>query len=149
MKRLLAAILVLTMCLLSLAPSVLAIEEPGAPTEFSAERDGTRILLSWQPPADNLTVLHYNVYRGTDPADLQFYDSVDANFTGGYDTEVVRGRTYYYAISANGTHGEGALSATVEVLPPSDDYPIMVMGVIISVVVVTLLFAYWKGRSGE
>jgi fibronectin type 3 domain-containing protein len=131
-----------------LAPVVIA-EPPGAPTEFTAERQGTRVLLSWQPPANNVTVLHYNVYRGTDPADLQFYDDVDANFTAGYDTEVVRGRTYYYAISANGTDGEGALSATVEVPPPSDDYPIMVMGVIISVIVITLLFAYWKGRSGE
>jgi fibronectin type 3 domain-containing protein len=127
----------------------MAAPVPGAPTDFTAERDGTRIFLSWEPPADNVTVLHYNVYRGTEPDQLWFYDDVDANFTGGYDTEVVRDTTYYYAISANGTYGEGALSATVEVLPPSDGYPTIVMTIIISVVVVTLLFAYWKGRAPE
>lgn len=147
MKRLLAVILAL--CLLSLAPAVTADSVPGAPAEFTAERQGGRIFLSWQPPLDDVTVLHYNVYRGTAPDQLVFYDDVEANFTGGYDTEVLRGTTYYYAISANGTNGEGPLSATVEVPPPSDDYPALVMTVILSVVIITLLFAYWKGRSQE
>jgi fibronectin type 3 domain-containing protein len=148
MIRIPSVALVLGLCVIILAPVVIA-ESPGAPTDLVAERDGTRIFLSWQPPADNVTVLHYNVYRGTDPVDLEFYDDVDANFTAGYDTEVVRGRTYYYAVSANGTDGEGPLSSIVEVLPPSDDLPVLVMTIILSVVVVTLLFAYWKGRARE
>jgi len=93
-------------------------------------------------------VLHYNVYRGTEPGNLTFYDSVDANYTAGYDSEVVRSWTYYYAISANTTQGEGALSDVVIVSPPSDDYPVMVMGIVLSVVTGTLIFAYWKGRAG-
>ncbi|MCG7844366.1 MAG: fibronectin type III domain-containing protein [Methanomassiliicoccales archaeon] len=149
MMRFPAAALIMALCLVLVAPVVIGEELPGAPMNFTAERDGARIFLSWERPLDNVTVLHYSVYRGTDPGGLTFYDDVDANFTGGYDTEVIRGQTYYYAISANGTDGEGPLSPTVQVLPPSDDLSIMVMPIILSVVIVTLLFAYWKGRSRE
>jgi hypothetical protein len=120
---------------------------PGAPEDFTAERDGARIFLSWEPPEGNITVLHYNVYRGTAPDDLTFYDRVDANYTAGWDLEVVRGWTYYYAISANGTGGEGGMSATVEVLPPSDGCSALVMGMVLALSIGTLIFAYRKGRA--
>jgi len=116
--------------------------------DFAAERDGARIVLSWQPPGE-VDVIHYNVYRGTNPDDLAFYDDVDANVTAGYDTEVLRGTTYYYAISANGTAGEGPLSPVVMVTPPTDQYSTLVMSAILIAVIATLLFAYRKGRSPE
>ena len=133
---------------LALLPAVAADGLPDAPSDLAAERDGSRIYLSWGPPPGNASVLHYNVYRGTEPGNLTFYDSVDANYTAGYDTEVVRSWTYYYAISANTTLGEGALSEVVVVSPPSDGYPALVMGVVLAVVTGTLIFAYWKGRAG-
>ncbi|MHC1710059.1 MAG: hypothetical protein AB9819_06610 [Methanomassiliicoccales archaeon] len=71
------------------------------------------------------------------------------NFTAGYDTEVVRDQKYYYAVSANTTAGEGTMSEVVSVEVPSNDYPVMVMGIIIVVVSVTLIFAYLKGRGSE
>ncbi|TFG57061.1 MAG: fibronectin type III domain-containing protein [Methanomassiliicoccus sp.] len=148
MFRTFAVVMFLTLCLTSLGPLVIADEVPGAPMDFAAERDGTRIVLSWQPPGE-VDVIHYNVYRGTNPDELTFYDDVDANVTAGYDTEVLRGTTYYYAISANGTAGEGPLSPVVIVTPPSDQYPTLVMSAILIVVIATLLFAYWKGRSPE
>jgi hypothetical protein len=140
--------LVLVLCILLAVPAAVA-EVPEAPLEFIAERDGARIYLSWEPPAGNITVICYNVYRGTDPGNMTFYDSVEANFTAGYDSEVLRGTTYYYAISANGTDGEGAWSHIIEVPPPSDEYPALVMTTVLAVVALTLLFAYWKGKGSE
>ncbi|HUT26910.1 MAG TPA: fibronectin type III domain-containing protein [Methanomassiliicoccales archaeon] len=148
MLRTFAVVMLLTICLASLGPTVIADEVPGAPMDFAAERDGARIVLSWQPPGE-VDVIHYNVYRGTNPDDLAFYDDVDANVTAGYDTEVLRGTTYYYAISANGTAGEGPLSPVVMVTPPTDQYSTLVMSAILIAVIATLLFAYRKGRSPE
>lgn len=128
-------------------PAAQAEDAPGAPTNLRAERDGMRIFISWEPPDGNATVLLYNVYRGTEAGNLTFYDSLDGNFTSGYDMEVVRDRTYYYAVSANTTAGEGALSNVVKVGVPSDEYPVTVMVVILTVIAATLIFAYWKGRE--
>ena len=138
--------LVLCLTFLLLGTGVASGEVSGVPTNFHAQRDGGRIFLSWGPPSEG-AVLRYNVYRGTEPGNLAFYDDVDANYTAGYDLEVLRGTTYYYAISANFSHGEGPLSAVVEVPPPSDGFPVMLMTIILTVVVVTLLFAYRKGRA--
>jgi len=145
-QRAAVLILVIFSCFIAAMPTAVA-EVPSAPTNFNAERDGARIYLSWEPPAGNVTVICYNVYRGTDPGNLTFYDSVDANFTSGYDPEVLRGTTYYYAVSAIGTEGESPWSQIVKVSSPSDELPALIMTAIIAVVVVTLLFAYWKGKG--
>lgn len=148
MKRL-AFLLLLLFLTLALAPAVQADEIPGAPLNLKAERDGTRIFISWEPPEGNVSVMHYNVYRGTEANDLEFYDSLDGNYTAGYDTEVLRDRKYCYAVSANTTAGEGAMSDVVFVDVPSNDYPLMVMGTVLAIVSVTLIFAYWRGRGSE
>ncbi len=145
MKRLVACLLLLVLAT-AVLPSALAEEAPGAPQNLAAERAGTRIFISWEPP-ENATVLHYNVYRGTSAGNLEFYDSLDGNYTAGYDLEVVRDRTYYYAVSANTTAGEGALSDIVMVEAPSNDYPVTVMIIVLTVIAGTLTFAYWKGRG--
>ena len=80
---------------------------------------------------------------------MEFYCSLDGNFTAGYDLEVIRDQTYYYAVRANTTAGEGALSEIVIVEVPSDDYPVTVMIVVLTVISATLIFAYWKGRGSE
>ena len=145
MLRAAAATFIAILFLSALAPFA-AADVAGAPTDLVAERDGSRIFLSWGPP-ENATVLLYNVYRGTDRGNMTLYDTVDANFTAGYDSEVVTGWTYYYAVSANTTEGEGALTDVVEVPPASTDGSALIMTVILTAVIVTLLFAYWKGRG--
>ncbi len=105
--RRLAVCLILLLFVLALMPVAQAEDAPGAPLHLKAERDGTRIFLSWEPPEGNVTVLLYNVYRGTEAGNLTFYDSLDGNYTAGYDMEVVRDRTYYYAVSANTTPEKG------------------------------------------
>jgi len=147
-KRLSAGLVLLFLLLASL-PAVQAEEVPGAPLNLEAERDGTRIYISWEPPEGNATVLHYNVYRGTQAGNLTFYDSVDGNYTAGYDVEVVRDRTYYYAVSANTTAGEGEWSEVAMVGVPSNEYPVKVMTIVLIVISGTLIFAYWKGRGPE
>lgn len=146
MKRL-ACVLLLLFLILALAPSAQAEDVPGAPLNLQAERDGARIYISWEPPEGNVSVLRYNVYRGTEANNLEFYDSLDGNYTAGYDMEVVRDQRYYYAVSANTTAGEGAMGEVVIVDVPSNDYPVMVMTIIITIATITLVFAYWKGRG--
>ncbi|MHC1680077.1 MAG: hypothetical protein AB9860_02345 [Methanomassiliicoccales archaeon] len=145
--RRLAVGLILLFMVVALMPVLQADEVSGAPLNLKTERDGARIHISWEPPEGNVNVLHYNVYRGTEANKLEFYDSLDGNYTAGYDMEVVRDQRYYYAVSANTTAGEGAWSEIVMVDIPSNDYPVMVMGIIIAVVSITLIFAYWKGRG--
>jgi len=142
-----ATIVLLLVVLLALP--TLAGETVAPPQDLQAERDGARIFISWEPPPGNVTVLEYYVYRGTDAGNITFYDSVDGNFTAGYDSEVLRDRTYYYAISAITSEGEGALSDVAVVSPPSDEYPVIVMTIILAVVIATLILAYRKGRSSE
>lgn len=141
------AALALLLFIALLAPATLA-DVAGGPTDLVAERDGTRIFLSWGPP-ENVTIISYNVYRGTDRGNMTLYDTVDANFTAGYDTEVVTGWTYFYAVSVNTTEGEGALSEVVEVPAASTDTSALIMSAVLAIVIVTLLFAYWKGRGPE
>lgn len=148
MKRL-AVCLMLLLLVLILVPPAYSEEVSGAPLNLQAERDGTRIYISWEPPEGNVTVLKYNVYRGTSPGNLSFYDSLDGNYTAGYDLEVVRDRTYCYAVSANTSAGEGAMSQVVVVGAPSNERPVTTMIVILAVVCATLIFAYWKGRGAE
>jgi len=145
----LAWALLLMFFALAMAPMVHAEEVAGAPRNLQAEREGARIFISWEPPEGNASVVLYNVYRGTESGNLEFYDSLPGNYTAGYDTEVVRDRTYYYAVSASTTAGEGPLSDIVVVEIPSNDFPVMVMSIILTVVVATLIFAYWKGRGSE
>ncbi|NLX47715.1 MAG: hypothetical protein GXY70_06070 [Euryarchaeota archaeon] len=147
MKRLAVGAIVLLLILT--LPAVRADDVPGAPLNLEAERDGARIYLSWEPPEGNVTVLEYNVYRGTQPNDLLFYDSLDGNYTAGYDAEVLRDRTYFYAVSANTTAGEGAMSQVAIVEAPSNEYPVTVMALILAVTSATLTFAYWRGRGSE
>lgn len=128
-------------------PTAEAEDVPAAPQNLQAERSGTRIFISWEPPEGNVTVLLYNIYRGMEAENMTFYDSLDGDFTAGYDMEVVRDRTYYYAVSANTTAGEGAWSEVVTVEIPSNEYPVTVMIIILAVIAATLIFAYWKGRG--
>jgi len=141
--------MVLLMAVLLTLPTLAAVGTVAPPQDLYAERDGTRIFISWEPPPGNVTVLEYFVYRGTEAGNLSFYDSVDGNFTAGYDSEVLRDLTYYYAISAVTSEGEGAWSEVAVVASPSDEYPVTVMTIVLTVIVATIIMAYWKGRSSE
>jgi len=143
-----AAFLLLLLLMTASLPGVGADGVPGPPMNLRAEREGARIFISWDPPEGDFEVLRYNVYRGLDPDGLTFYDSLDGNFTAGYDTAVVRDRTYYYAVSANTTAGEGERSGVVMVGPPGNGFPVAVMGVLLAAALATVILSYRKGREG-
>jgi fibronectin type 3 domain-containing protein len=89
------------------APSV-----PAAPVGLVASPGPTRIALSW---AASIGASSYNVWRSTTPGGpyASIASGVVAAFT---DTNVTVGTTYYYAVSAVNTVGEGLKSTEVGVL---------------------------------
>ena len=99
---------------------------PSAPRFLTATPTASAIGLSWSPPADDggSPVVGYEVYRGTSSGSetpLRFV-SGSTTFT---DSGVVRGVTYFYALSATNAAGDGPRSteATASLAAPGNVPP--------------------------
>lgn len=94
---------------------------PGAPLNLQASPGDTRVDLTWStPPADGGSpVTNYRIYRGAASGVLSFLDEI-GNVLTYSDTAVANGVTYYYAVSAVTTAGEGPLSYEVPATPGLD-----------------------------
>ena len=82
---------------------------PGAPTSLTAIVNTTYIGLTWVAPIDSggLPILYYNIYRGVVSGSLTLYTTSTDTYYDDYD--IVAG-TYYYAVAAVTTVGEGVQS---------------------------------------
>ncbi|RLF71825.1 MAG: hypothetical protein DRN40_01675 [Thermoplasmata archaeon] len=97
---------------------------PSSPLNLSALFSEEGVSLSWTPPAENggFPVLEYRIYRGESPDNMTLLaTAVESSYK---DKDIVRGRTYYYAVSAVNVLGEGPLSDAAavtipELTPPS------------------------------
>gem|GEM_PF-4205579 len=89
---------------------------PGAPTGLGAVPSDRSATISWIAPDDGgSAITAYHIYRGNDEVDLTEVDSTGLlQFT---NTGLVNGNTYYYAVSAENSIGEGAMSDVVAVTP--------------------------------
>lgn len=92
-----------------------------APTDVHAIAHTRKVTIEFAPApnADG-----YRLYRGTSVDDLVVVN--DAITSGGEDTGLINGRTYYYAVSALSGIQESALSAIFSVVPDfsSSEYTI-------------------------
>ncbi len=95
---------------------------PGAPTNLYAFRGDASMSLEWDAPASNggSAIIGYNIYRGNVSGDLELLKAV-GNVNIYADLGLVNGQTYYYAVSAVNSVGEGPLSNEANDTPAS--YP--------------------------
>jgi fibronectin type 3 domain-containing protein len=84
--------------------------QPAAPTVAPANGKGVNV--SWSAPASNggSPVTGYRIYRGAGSGTMTPLTTL-GNVTSYKDTSTSRGATYYYAVSAINTVGEGPPSA--------------------------------------
>ena len=93
-------------------------EVPSPPQNPQAHPGDSHVLLEWQPPQSSGTgqVTNYKVYRGQSSTSLELLTTVGT--TREYnDTSVTNGVTYYYAITAVNSAGEGNMSSVISALP--------------------------------
>src|SRR6187401_1338336 len=112
-----AAIAIAMAILVSATPHVSA-----ATTSSTAIDAGDKptVTLSWSPPASNggSMITGYRVYRGTVSGGESLFENLGV-VTSYTDTNVVKGVTYYYQVSAVNIIGEGPRSAERAATPGS------------------------------
>jgi fibronectin type 3 domain-containing protein len=78
-----------------------------------------QVVLGWSDPYDpDSAITNFRIYRGTASDDLSLLTEV-GNVLGYTDTEVTKGVTYYYQVSAVSGSGEGPWSNVVSATPLS------------------------------
>lgn len=109
-----------------LFPTEIPPERPGSPKALVAEQDVDSVTLSWQVPTDDggSVISNYVVYRGTSSDSLEVLSTID--HTRSYvDSTIEMGTTYYYAVAAVSSGGEGPtcdslMLETIEYRPPAE-----------------------------
>jgi len=93
-------------------------EVPSPPQNPQAHSGNSYVLVEWQPPSSSGTgpVTNYKVYRGTSSGSLELLTTV-GTVQEYNDTTVTNGVTYYYAITAVNSAGEGNMSSVISATP--------------------------------
>ena len=91
---------------------------PSAPLNLTASVGDTRLILSWEVPANDWdsAITNYRIYRGTSPGNETLFTTL-GNTTTWTDSGLINGQNYYYRVSAENENGEGALSAESSAIP--------------------------------
>jgi hypothetical protein len=115
---------------------------PGAPIEIRAVVNNSQVSLNWSAPNSNggSPIINYQVYRSTN--ETGSYSLIASPSGQTYnDTELAKGQTYWYKVSAVSALGEGANSpATSALVPqitsPAEDATMLIMITVIAVAAV-------------
>ena len=101
---------------------------PDAPTGLQATAGDGRVDLSWNAPDNTGTaggtkveITHYLVYKSTSSGNLETGDTkrVESGTSATFDG-LANGTTFYFAVSAVNSVGEGALSNEVSAMPTAN-----------------------------
>ncbi len=97
---------------------------PTAPENLNSTTGYNYVYLFWNEPFHdgNTDIVEYRIYRGLDPGNMTYLDSVLAPDTWYNDTAVQNGLTYYYNVTAVNTEGESP-SSSLWVVPGSHPTP--------------------------
>lgn len=90
-----------------------SVTPPGTPTGLTASGGNSLVFLTWIPSG---SADHYNVYRGTSPAN-KVRIATNIVFTQFADLGVQNGTPYYYDVTAHNMIGESAHSPEVSATP--------------------------------
>jgi hypothetical protein len=91
------------------------IGKPMAPIGLEAQLKEGQVLLSWNPPVNDggYPILDYYIHQGLTEGPLTWETTVTG--TEHIFTELTKGKTYYFAVSARNEMGEGPMSAVVSI----------------------------------
>ena len=89
---------------------------PDVPRNLRASAQKGAVNLTWQAPSGGGAPANYLVYRGTTANNLSLVATLGTG-TSFSSTGLVKGVTYYFAVSAKNDAGESALTATVSAKP--------------------------------
>ncbi len=125
---------------------------PSWPTNLYAAPEGSHIVLTWGPPADNggASITSYTIYRKISSESL--WSRVADVLWSGYtwtDETVSRGKIYYYSITANNIAGQSQMSSSVLVEVPNKT-ALLTLPIIISAASIALASGgalLWRRRS--
>jgi hypothetical protein len=94
---------------------------PSSPRNLSATPGNKVVHLTWEAPAENggLPITGYRIYYGTNPGNYTANITV-GNVTEYTITNLTNGQTYYFAVSAINSVGEGAKSTEVSATPGTE-----------------------------
>ncbi len=86
---------------------------PTEPENLNSTTGYGYVYITWEEPFHdgNTDIIEYRIYRGLDPGDITYLDSVSAPVTSYNDTTVENGVTYYYNVTAVNAQGESPPSS--------------------------------------
>jgi hypothetical protein len=93
---------------------------PSSPTNLNATTSTLQIVLNWTQPADlgGLSITSYSLYRGNSSGGETKIATTSSNATSYVDTQLSKGQTYFYKVTANNSIGEspksGEINATLQ-----------------------------------
>lgn len=100
------------------AVSITPVSEPRAPGNLGLGiSEHNYIEISWDAPADSggLDIANYTIYRGNEAGNLSQYMVLPGSALEYLDMNVFANTSYYYAVMANNTVGDSALSSTLSI----------------------------------
>jgi len=134
--------------------TVPALTAPSAPTGLNVTEAGGKVTVKWAAPLDDggSPVTGYKVLRGTSTAAMSELATVGAAVTTHMDTTAKKGRTYYYAVVALNSVGEGQRTPEVSASIPGDEgggLPWLLIIVVIIVLLAVIGLAMWARGRGK
>ena len=105
----------------TITKSIIAHSTPSAPRYFEVDANYTAsVILQWDIPADlgGLDLGNFTLFKGLESDKLTELASVTNGTFIFFDYAIEQGETYYYAVRASNSLGEGELSARLSVTIP-------------------------------
>ncbi len=90
---------------------------PEGPSVLNLTYTEEGVMVSWEPPNDTGgdEIWYYSIYRGRSEDDLTMIEKVGGSSSSFIDTDIDEDTTYYYAVSAETSFGEGDLKGPISI----------------------------------
>lgn len=114
-------------------------EVPKPPASLTASIKNAHIVIAWTSPTSNggASITDFKIYRGTDQNAPTYVTTVSSSVFSWTDESAVKGKTYYYWVSARNSVGESSMSLVASSVIPDDSGTILLAILLSSISAVT------------